>query len=320
MSPFIRKSNGCLLNGPLIIRLIALMLFIGFILDPAHAATQKQKTFGSAEEAVKALVEAFRTDNLDGLMAIFGPSGKRIISSGDEVADRARRERFSKLYEEKNRLETVSDKKVVLHVGNNDWPFPIPLVKVDQTWYFDTKAGKQEILARRIGRNESNAIQVCLAYVDAQREYARRDQASKGLLEYARRFRSKPGKKDGLYWEAQEGQDQSPLGPLLAAAANEGYSGKAIGKHVPYHGYFYKILKGQGPHAPGGAYDYVVNGKMIGGFALVAYPAQYRSSGIMTFIVNQDGVVYQKNLGRKTEKIVREMKKFDPDDTWKKVE
>jgi hypothetical protein len=320
MSALISRRRRHFLNGALIIGLIAAMLFGGFILDPAHAATPKQKTFSSPEEGVKALADAVRTNNLESLLAIFGPAGKRIIFSGDEVADRARRERFSKLYDEKNRLETVNDNKMVLHVGNSDWPFPIPLVKVDQTWYFDTKEGKQEILARRIGRNELSAIQVCLAYVDAQREYARKDDASKGLLEYARRFRSTPGKKDGLYWEVKEGQEQSPLGPLLAVAANEGYSGKAIGKRVPYHGYFYKILKGQGPHAPGGAYDYMVNGKMIGGFALVAYPAQYRSSGIMTFIVNQDGVVYQKNLGRKTEQIVREMKKFDPDDTWKKVD
>ena len=199
-----------------------------------------------------------------------------------------------------------------------------PYRKDGQKWRFDTKAGKQEILARRIGRNELSTIQTCLVYVDAQHEYARKDRDKNGLLEYAQKFRSSPGKEDGLYWDTREGEEESPLGPLVAEAVKEGYgrkTGKQIaGQPTPYHGYYYRILKAQGKSAPGGAYDYVVNGKMIGGFALVAYPAQYGNSGIMTFIVNQDGAVYQKNLGKNTAKIAQAMESFDPDKTWKKTQ
>jgi hypothetical protein len=206
-------------------------------------------------------------------------------------------------------------------VGSEDWPFPIPLVKKDEYWFFDTMAGKEEILNRRIGRNELNAIQVCLAYVDAQREYVLKDRDGNKLLEYAQKFISSKGKKNGLYWEVKEGEKLSPLGPLVAKAAKEGYIGrKPVGKHTPYHGYYYKILKAQGKNAPGGEYDYIVKEKMIGGFASVAYPAEYGNSGVMTFIVNHDGVVYEKDLGKETEKIATAMKKFDPDKTWKKAE
>ena len=220
-----------------------------------------------------------------------------------------------------NKLEKETDKKVTLVVGNQEWPFPIPIVKKGETWVFDTKAGNEELLNRRIGRNELNTIQTCLAIVDAQREYAMKDRDSDKLLEYAQKFWSTPGKKDGLYWEAKEGEAQSPLGPLAARAVEEGYDGRKPGdKPMPYHGYFYRILKAQGKNAPGGAYDYVVRGKMIGGFALVVFPAEYGASGIMTFIVNHDGVVYQKDLGKETGKIAKAMTKFDPDKTWKKVE
>jgi hypothetical protein len=192
---------------------------------------------------------------------------------------------------------------------------------VGENWRFDIKEGKEEILNRRIGRNELNAIQVCLAYVDAQREYVLKDRDGDKLLEYAQKFVSKKGEKDGLYWEAKEGEEQSPLGPLVAKAAKEGYPGKKSGdKPSPYRGYYYKILKAQGKNAPGGEYDYMVKGKMIGGFALVAYPAEYGNSGIMTFIVNHDDVVYEKDLGKDTEKITTAMKKFDLDRIWKKVE
>lgn len=218
-------------------------------------------------------------------------------------------------------MEGVGTDKTVLYVGKEDWPFPIPLVKKQGSWRFDTNEGRQELLARRIGRNELSVIQVCLTYVDAQREYALKDRDGDGLLAYAQKFASSPGKKDGLYWEAKEGDEQSPLGPLFAAAQKLGYTAKKpAGKPLPYHGYYYRILKAQGKNAPGGAYDYVVKGKMIGGFALVAYPAQYGSSGIMTFIVNHEGVVYQKNLGQDTEKTAQAMKLFDPDRTWKKAE
>jgi hypothetical protein len=255
------------------------------------------------------------------LLAIFGPAGKELISSGDKVADQAGGERFVKDYEEMNKLEKETDKKVTLVVGNREWPFPIPIVKKGETWVFDTMAGKEELLNRRIGRNELNTIQTCLAYVDAQREYAMKDRNSDKLLEYAQKFWSTPGKKDGLYWEVKEGEEQSPFGSVAARAVQAGYAPKQPGdKPVPYHGYFYKILKAQGRNAPGGAYDYVVRGKMIGGFALVAYPAEYGASGIMTFIVNHDGMVYQKDLGRETGKIAIAMTKYDPDKTWKKVE
>jgi len=287
----------------------------------ALAADAKQKSFKSPEEAVRALVGAVKGNDTKELLTILGPAGKELILSGDEVADRAGRDRFVKAYEETNKLVRENDMKVILHVGNEEWPFPLPVVKKGENWFVDTKAGKEEILNRRIGRNELNAIQVCLAYVDAQREYIMEDRDENKLLEYAQKFMSDKGQKNGLYWEAKEGEEQSPLGPSIAKAAVEGYAGKSpFGKRNPYHGYYYKILKAQGKNTPGGEYDYLVDGKMIGGFALVAYPAEYGNLGIMTFIVNQDGVVYQKNLGKDTVKIATAMKKFDPDKSWKKVE
>lgn len=286
--------------------------------NPSLAQNANQLTFASPDAAVRAMVEALNSNDPKALEAIFGPGSRDLITSGDPVADLAARERFLKLYGEKNRLEQTAD-EAVLSIGNEDWPFPIPMVKEDALWRFDAEAGSEEILARRIGRNELSAIQVCLAYVDAQREYALKDRDADGLLQYAQKFRSDKGMKNGLYWDVKEGEKQSPLGPLVAAAQEEGYSGKASGdKPVPYNGYYYRILKGQGKDAVGGAYDYVVKGKMIGGFALVAYPAKYASSGIMTFIVNQDGVVYQKDLGRSTEKAAQAMELFNPDSTWKK--
>ncbi|MGZ3569368.1 MAG: DUF2950 domain-containing protein [Thermodesulfobacteriota bacterium] len=281
----------------------------------------KQKSFQSPEEAGKALFEALRAGDTKELLVIFGPAGKEMISSGDEVADKAARDRFVKAYEATNKLEKETDKKVTLVIGNHDWPFPVPIVKKGETWVFDTMAGKEELLNRRIGRNELNTIQTCLAIVDAQREYAMKDRDSDKLLEYAQKFRSTKGKKDGLYWEAKEGEEQSPLGNLAAQAVKEGYIERKPGQGPqPYHGYYFKILKAQGKNAPGGAYDYVVRGNMIGGFALVAYPAEYGASGIMTFIVNHDGVVYEKNLGKETGKIASAITKYDPDKTWKKVE
>ncbi len=291
----------------------------------ATGADLKQKMFKSPDEAVKALIESIRAKDKEELLAIFGSSGKEIISSGDEVADREIGERFVKAYEEANKVVSESDTKMVLHVGKQDYPFPIPIVKKGEVWLFDTQAGKEEILNRRIGRNELSTIQVCLAYVDAQREYARRSQGG-GLMEYAQRFASSPGKRDGLYWEAKEGEGPSPFGPLVAEAVKEGYKKREDGKQAqgqtltPYHGYYYKILKAQGKDAAGGEYDYVVKGKMIGGFALVAYPAEYGVSGVMTFVVNHDGVVYEKDLGKATEKLAGTMKKFNPDKTWKRVE
>ena len=300
--------------------LIAVMFMILTASSPSLAQKSNQLRFASPEEAVGALVEALKSNDSKALEAIFGPDSRDLITSGDPVADQAGRERFLKLYGEKNRLEQT-DGKVALSIGNEDWPFPIPMVKKDALWNFDTEAGREEILARRIGKNELSAIQVCLAYVDAQREYALKDRDADGLLQYAQKFRSDKGEKNGLFWEAKEGEEKSPLGPLFAAAQEKGYDVESSGdKPIPYYGYYYRILKGQGKDAAGGAYDYMVNGKMIGGFAMLAYPATYESSGIMTFIVNHEGVVYQKDLGQNTEKAALAMTLFNPDSTWKKVE
>jgi hypothetical protein len=302
---------------------VALIMAVGFSQGSFAAEVKQisQKTFKSPEEAVKSLMDAVRSNDKKELLAIFGPAGKEIIFSGDEVADKAGLEHFIKDYEEMNRLEKESDNKMILVVGNREWPLPIPIVKKGETWVFDTKAGKEELLNRRIGRNELNTIQTCLAYVDAQREYAMEDRNSDKVREYAQKFWSTPGKKDGLYWATKEGENPSPFGAVAAEAVQAGYKPKKPGdKPTPYHGYYYKILKAQGKNAPGGAYDYVINGKMIGGFALVAYPAEYGASGVMTFIVNHDGVVYEKDLGKETGKIASTMTKYDPDKTWKKVE
>jgi hypothetical protein len=305
--------------------LIAVPLTLTAFCSGAFAAEKPKKsvqeTFASPEEAAKALVSAADVNDVTKLLGIFGPDGKPLISSGDDVADREGREKFVRMYKEKNAVVKEGDGKAVLEVGNQAWPLPIPMVKEGESWRFDTKHGAEEIIDRRIGKNELSAIQVCLAYVDVQREYAARDRDGDGLLEYAQKFASTPGKKDGLYWESKDGEEPSPLGPLAAQAKREGYTGKKSGDGPsPYHGYFYKILKAQGKNAPGGDYSYVVKGKMIGGFALVAYPAIYGTSGIMTFVVNHDGVVYEKDLGKKTEAAAQALTSFDPDQTWRKIE
>jgi hypothetical protein len=296
---------------------LAIALALG-LAPPAFGAAVKQQTFASAEEGVKALMEAVKKNDTNAMLAILGPEAKSLIESGDQVSDRAAGERFVKSYEESNKLVKSGDTKAILEVGKDAWPFPIPLVKESAGWRFDTQEGKEEIINRRIGRNELDVIQVCLALVDAEREYYQRDPDGDKLLQYAQKFISTKGKRDGLYWETKPDEQPSPLGPLIARARGEGYKG-AGGKPVPYHGYYYKLLTGQGKDAPGGAYDYLVRGKMMGGFGVVAYPAQYGSSGIMTFIVNHDGVVYQKDLGTKTASIAQSMTKFNPDKTWTAV-
>jgi len=311
------KRNFCLKRCEAILMTV---MFIVLVVSNLSAKNMNQLTFASPEAAVRAMVEALSSNDLKALEAIFGPGSLDLITSGDPAADQSDREQFLKLFGEKNRLEQTVD-KVVLSVGNEDWPFPIPMVKKDAFWRFDTEEGSEEILARRIGRNELSAIQVCLAYVDAQREYALKVRNASGLFQYAQKFRSDKGMKNGLYWDVKDGEEQSPLGPLVAAAQEQGYTGKKSGgRPIPYHGYYYRILKGQGKNAPGGAYDYMVKGKMIGGFALVAYPAKYASSGVMTFIVSHDGVVYQRDFGRNTEKAAQAIKLFNPDSVWKKVE
>lgn len=320
MHTYTRKNEKWLSSFFCSVAVATLIIVLSVPLQ-GYAAQAMERVFASPEEAVKVLVDALKADNMEELRAIFGPAGKEVLSSGDAIEDRAGRERFLKAYETKNALIQDGDAKVVLQIGTEEWPFPIPIVKRGEKWSFDTRKGKEELINRRIGRNELNTIQVCLAYVDAQREYALKDRDANGLLEYAQKFRSDPGKKNGLYWEVKTGEEQSPLGPLFAGAQEKGYSAKGAGGNpVPYCGYYYRILTAQGKGAPGGAYDYLVKGKMIGGFALVAYPAKYGASGVMTFIVNHDGVVYQKDLGRNTEKTAQAMKLFDPDSTWKKVE
>ena len=250
------------------------------------------------------------------MAVILGPGSKEIISSGDPVADKSGRERFVSMYDEKIVIEGAETGRAVVSIGNENYPFPIPLVKKGNVWLFDTKAGKEELLNRRIGRNELEVIEILRAYVDAQREYYATDWDGDKSTEFAQKIRSTPGKKDGLYWAAKEGEKLSPLGPLAAKAAKEGYSKE----NTALHGYYFRILKGQGKDAEGGAFDYIVNGKMILGYAMVAYPAQFGSSGIMTFIVNQNGIVYQKNLGKNSGKIAAAMKSYNPDSSWKKVE
>jgi hypothetical protein len=298
--------------------LLALCLLSMGAVGVAMGAAVRQKSFPTPEEGVRALIEAAQRHDTPALLAILGPEAKSLVSTGDPVSDRESSERFVKLYEEAHTLVQSGDTKMVLQIGKDEWPFPIPLVKESAGWRFDTQEGKEEIRKRRIGRNELDVIQVCLAYVDAQREYYVRNPMHTALLQYAPKFISTKGKRDGLYWQAPDNEPPSPLGPLVDQARHEGYKG-AAGKPAPYHGYYYKMLTGQGPDAPDGAYDYVVRGKMIGGFALVAYPAQYGVSGIMTFIVNHDGVVYEKDFGPKTAATAQSMTKFNPDKTWKQL-
>ena len=292
--------------------IIALILFS--LLAVSCKITQKE--FASPETAVQDLVKALQADNEKELLSIFGPEGEDLLYSGDPVADQRTRQKFLQAYEAQNHIEQDGE-KFVLIIGKNDWPFPIPIVARGNSWIFDTLSGKQEILDRRIGRNEINTIQVLLAIVDAEREYAMEDRNSDGLLEYARKFNSEPGKKDGLYWTTQGEGETSPLGELIVKARSAGYESQGQEyENEPYHGYIFRILTAQGKNAPGGAYDYIVKGKMIGGFAVLAYPAEYDNSGVMTFIVNHDGIVYQKDLGENTQQLAAGMTLYDPDETW----
>ena len=278
-----------------------------------------QETFETPEEAVTALVAAAKDGEKTKLLEILGPGGEEIVTSGDDVADRNARETFVAAYDEKHSLDREGgDHQTVLVLGSNDWPFPIPIVEREGKWQFDASAGHEEILLRRIGRNELSAIEASLAYVAAQREYAALDVDGVRPPAYAQRIVSSEGKKDGLYWPSAGDETQSPLGAMFAEASDEGY--ELGGAPVPYHGYHYRVLTSQGPGADGGAFDYVVDGRMIGGFALLAYPAEYGNSGIMTFIVNHDGVVFQSDLGPDTEARAAEIDDFAPGETWTEVE
>jgi Protein of unknown function (DUF2950) len=294
----------------------AVSLVAGAILTLLMSAAHAQKSYPTPEEAVSALVEAVKAGSKWQMKKVLGPDADEIVDSGDDVADAETRQRFLSAYEARHSLSFEGNKKASIILGADDFPFPIPLIHNQAGWEFDTAAGRLEILYRRIGHNELDAIQTCLAFVDAQNEYADKDRTGDGAGVYAQHIVSSPGKKDGLFW--RDDRDQSPLGELAAQAAAEGY--KVGAGAAPYHGYYNRILKGQGPNAPGGALYYVVKGKMIGGFALIAYPAEYGNSGVMTFVVNHAGTVYQKDLGGRTAIIAKRISLFDPDQTWKKVD
>jgi hypothetical protein len=279
------------------------------------SASLAQQAYPSAEAAAAALAAAVKSGPRSAILKVLGNAAEDIASSGDDVADAETRQRFVAAYDAGHSIKLEGNKKATLILGADDFPFPIPLVNTKTGWEFDTDAGRIEILYRRIGRNELDAIQASLAFVDAQNEYADKDRGD-GTGVYAQRIVSSPGKKDGLFW--RDDGDPSPLGALAAQASAEGYK---LGEGpAPYHGYYFRILKGQGTDAPGGAFNYVVKGKMIGGFALIAYPADYGNSGVMTFLVNHAGTVYQKDLGKRTEALTARITLFDPDQTWKKVD
>jgi hypothetical protein len=277
---------------------------------------QAQQRFKTPDEAVEALVNAARSGDSKSVVRILGPGSQELVSSGDPVADANARQEYLEAYDAGHRIVAEPGKPSVLVIGPNDWPFPIPMVQRDGQWIFDVPAGREEVLARRIGRNELATMKAMLAYWDAQQDYAVINKSRSGQAVYAQRIVSSPGKKDGLYWPTSANEPPSPLGEAVAAATQRGYR---PGAGEPFNGYRFKILLRQGSTAPGGAVDYVVDGNMIGGFALVAYPAEYGNSGIMTFIINNDGDIFEKDLGNRTARIASRMTSFDPDHTWRKV-
>jgi Protein of unknown function (DUF2950) len=283
-------------------------------------ATPSLTTFASPDQAGDGLLSAAKTGDLNEVLGIFGPDSKEVIFSGDAVQDKATVGAFATGYEQMHRWRKMPDGSQVLMIGAQNFPFPIPLKKNESgQWFFDTAAGKEEIVRRRIGRNELSVIDVCGAVADAQADYYSRTQLDGGTKQFALKFISDPGKQNGLYWNSPDDQPKSPLGPLLAYATSEGYSAKPDA-HQPFHGYYFHMLKGQGSQAPGGAKEYVTGGKMVGGYAFVAYPAEYGNSGVMTFIMNQDGLLLQKDLGKTTTETASAMTEFDPDGSWSVVQ
>ncbi|PZU94528.1 MAG: DUF2950 domain-containing protein [Chelatococcus sp.] len=300
----LRRQRACLIR----IGLVPCALLAGIALAEA------QQPFRRADDAASALAEAVRSGDRARILKVLGRRGEDIVSSGDKVADSANRQRFLTAYDQQHRV-AQDGSRATLIVGANEFPFPIPVVRRNGRWRFDTEAGRQEILFRRIGRNELDTIQTALAYVDAQREYAEKDRTGAGPGVFAQRIVSSPGTRDGLFWPGAPDGGESPLGEFVASAAAEGY--RAGDRPIPYHGYVYKVLTRQGPDAAGGAMDYLVDGRMKRGFALLAYPADYGNSGVMSFLVNQLGVVFQKDMGPGTERIARRMTSFNPDRSWK---
>lgn len=295
-------------------------IWVGGFPELAVAQQLGQKTFPSAEEACRGLFVAVHDDDQQALVEIFGPAGKDIMSSGDAAEDANSQHQFVQKYQEMHRLAKEPDGTTTLYIGAENWPLPIPLVNHGGAWCFDTEAGKQEILFRRIGQNELAAMRVCHGSVDAEEAYYAKPHGDDAVKQYAQRFVSDEGGHNGLYWWGADDGLESPIGPLLAAAGSDGSAGRRSTGPIPFHGYYYRLLTRQGTHAPGGAQNYVVNGKMTRGLAFVAYPAEYRSSGVMTFIVNQDGLVNEKDLGAKTADIARSLRAYDPDETWHRSE
>ena len=299
-----------------LLKLAALAILLTGCFPTRSMAQQRgQKAFSSAEEASNALVTAVKSNDEKAMLDILGPDGKQIISSGDEIEDAHSRANFVQRYQEMHRLVKEPDGTTTLYIGAKNWPTPIPLVNKGNSWYFDTEAGKKEILYRRIGRNELSTIRVCQELVAAEKEYY-----STQHNEYAQKILSDEGQHNGLYWKAVGGEPLSPIGPLVASAVAEGYAQSRNGSPTPYRGYYYHILTRQGKNGPDGAKSYIVRGKMTAGFAFVAYPAEYRSSGVLTFIVGVDGVVYQKDLGKKTDAHAKAMKDYNPNSSWQKAE
>lgn len=291
------------------------ILFAACLAAPCAAQQPGQKTFASPEEASRALAAAAQNNDEKALLEIFGPDGRQIVTSGDPVQDAENHANFARRYQQMHRLVKEPNGETILYVGAENWPAPIPILNKGNVWYFDTAAAKKEILFRRVGRNEMSAIKVCQELAAAQHEYY-----SSHHNEYAQKIFSDEGQRNGLYWNSAEGETQSPIGPLVAQAVAEGYSPPHAGPPTPFRGYFYHILTRQGKNAPAGAKDYIVNGKMTEGAAFIAYPAEYRSSGVMTFIVGTDGIVYEKDLGKKTEALAKAMKEFNPNASWHKAE
>jgi len=290
---------------------------IAFFSTSLVAQQAGQKTFSSAAEASHALVSAVKADDESLLLSILGPDAKDVVSSGDAVEDKNNRDEFVQKYHQMHRLVMEPDGRTTLYIGAENWPTPIPLAHKGSAWYFDTPAGKQEIFYRRIGKNELAVIQVCRELVDAEKEYHAQPHDGGSTNEYAQKLFSDPGKHNGLYWEASAGEGESPIGPLMASAAAEGYPGDRQAE--PFQGYYFRILT-RAKNKGGSAKSYIVDGKMTGGFAFIAYPAEYRSTGVMTFIVDQDGIVYEKDLGKRTSQIAKHLTAYDRDATWRKAD
>jgi hypothetical protein len=295
-----------------------LILFVTLAALQACTQSISQKDFASPDDAAQALIAAAKADDTHALLEILGPDAQPVIDSADRVRDRHARERFVQAYESAHAFDSTAEGAKTLHVGADQWPFPFPLRQQGERWRFDSSAGAEEIVNRRVGENELDAIQACLAFVDAEREYYSRNPQREPLLQYAQKLQSSPGKKDGLYWPSAAGEAPSPLGEAFARARSEGYFQEGADSNQPYRGYTFRLLTAQGPHAAGGAYDYLVGDKMIGGFALIAVPAEYGNSGVMTFVVNHAGVVFSKDLGPDTAKLGGAIAAYDPDSSWQR--